>query len=291
MKKQFLTICLLLFVLLQAGYAQDTQHEISFMLGSGLGGLKYTVDKGSNSANFGFQTGVGYTYFINQEFGIVSGLELGLFSSTATLHDGRFTSTHYNSDNDPRGSEPFDYRVSTIGYEEKQKLTVLSIPLMGMYQMPLSDDIRLYARAGLRFSFPLSATNSASAQELAGRGYYASSGGFELPDGENKHGFSVFPNYAAKQDLELKMAYSLCIEAGASYTLRENWKIYGGLFFDYGLNSVRDVNSEASSLLEWNPQGVTAADANSLINVAGEIGPARLLSFGLKLRIAFGVVR
>ncbi len=293
MKKQII-FTWLLFAALNGLQAQDFRHEFGAMLGGGLSGLKYSVANGESSTNFGFQGGLSYTYCINSSFGVVTGVEYGLYNSKASLSNGEFTRTHIEDDlsNDPDpANRSFDYVVSTVGYEETQSVGMLSIPILGQYQADIANDMRFYAQGGVRLGFPLSAKNKASAEEVAGVGDYPAYGGVKwpVPGQGNNQSFVIFPNYSSEQDLSLKMSYSLSVEAGINYMLSADWKIYAGLFMDYGLNSVRDAGGKTPSLLEWKANtNLTTDDVSSLMNVQDEVGEAKFLSFGLRVRIAFG---
>ena len=290
MKKQ---IFFLTFLLLAAtrGQAQDTPHEINLMLGGGLSGLKYSVNEGKNNINFAIQGGLGYTYFINSNFAVVTGLEYGMYNSTGVLND-RTVSTTGLRDEDrtspayPNG-EPFTYNVKTTGYEEKQKIGMLNIPIMGQYRRELVDDIQLYVQAGLRLGFPMSATNSAEAQQLSIKAHYDQSN-VDLPeDGAQYRGLGVYDDWTSdKQDLKLNMAYSICLETGLNYALSTDWKVYGGLYFDYGLNSLVKNKANIETMVPYNPQSSGAPEVNPIMDLK-TTGDAKIISFGMRLRIAF----
>jgi outer membrane protein OmpA-like peptidoglycan-associated protein len=59
-----------------------------------------------------------------------------------------------------------------------------------------------------------------------------------------------------------------------------------GLYIDYGLIALKG-KSDSMPLVTYSPAGVNAVKANSLLNMP-DAGPAKLLAFGLQLRLSLG---
>ena len=153
-----IAICsiLALFSLGQVVAQNQSKHELSVTGGLGLSTLKFDVDKGDRNSKMGGLLGIGYSYFINDNFGINTGLEVTLYSSEGTLNS--FTDSYKAVDSDGE----FIFNTSVSDYKEKQRSAYLNIPLMGQYQLPVMADHKFYIAAGAKFGIPLSGSYKTS---------------------------------------------------------------------------------------------------------------------------------
>jgi hypothetical protein len=287
MKHTFLTVCSLLIMtapitaqnMRRYGNTSESQHELSIY---GLGGyspMVYTLDKdGSASGNMGGGAGLGYTYNISSSFGIVTGVEMTTY--------GAETSFDYIADEytEEMVKQPYRFLYSLKNYEEKQRVTVFSIPIMARYSFPLgSGSTDFYAAGGFKLGFPV----SAKADITPGTATTSIHGILEDVPYTNlpNHGLvtdALLPN--TEKDLELGFSATFTLEAGARFSLTDRIDLYTGLYFDYGLNSIQKTNDR--HLLEYNQSNETVFIHNSVLNT-GLTDKTNLLSVGLKLRVGF----
>jgi OmpA-OmpF porin, OOP family len=255
-------------------------NEISFSAGGGLSGLSYTIKNGSSTLKPGFQAGVGVTHFLNSRWGIATGLELGYYRTRATLAPNTVFSA-YEIDSE---GNAFEYRVKTKGYEEKQKLYALQVPLMLQFQPLSKSRTQLYALGGVKFALPVSSSYQTKADEINATGYYPDVNAeiTDLP----AHGFGTQTNWTNKGDYDFKLSYALAAETGARFRLSSGNYLYAGLFIDYGLNNIKKQEGD-QTLLTYNPTAVNQSQANGVFSLANTTGAVRLLTYGIKLRIAF----
>lgn len=271
-----ITCALLLF-----GFSAGAQsREISFSAGGGLAGLKYDLSNGESKLKPGFHAGIGYAKFFNSRWGLATGLELGYYQSRATLTPNTvFSSYEIDSENNA-----FEFRVKTKGYEEKQNLYALQVPLMLQYQPLSKNNTQLYARGGVKLAIPLSSSYRTKADEINATGYYPDINAeiTDLP----AHGFGTQTNWKSKGDYDFKPSYALAAEAGAKFRLAAGNYLYAGLFMEYGLNNIKKGEGN-QTLLTYHPTAVSQSPSTGVFSLANTTGDVRLMAYGIKLRIAF----
>ncbi|MBO9681074.1 MAG: OmpA family protein [Flavisolibacter sp.] len=270
--------CTLLLFGFSAG-AQDSEFSLS--AGGGLSGLKYDLPNGASKLKPGFQAGIGYTKFYNSRWGLTTGLGLGYYQSRATLTPNTVFSSHsVDSENNA-----FEFRVKTKGYEEKQNLYALQIPVMVQFQSPSKTSTQLYAQGGVKLGIPVSSSYQTKADEINASGYYPDVNAeiTDLP----AHGFGTQTNWSGKGDYDFKLSYSLAAETGARFRLSTGNYLYAGLFIDYGLNNLKKQEGD-QTLLTYHPTAISQSQATGVFSLANTTGDVRLLAYGIKLRIGIG---
>jgi hypothetical protein len=258
------------------------KHELSIYGTGGLSGLNYKLsENGSKSGGAGGGAGLGYTYNINPSWGIVTGVEMSAYSKTASFSS---VSGEYS---EGTGTDLFRFTYSLTGYEEKQNVTVFSIPVMAQYGYPLKEgSMKLYASGGLKLSFPVSAKAAITPGTATTSGYYA----YEDRSYDNlpQHGFLTgvkLPD--VETDIDLGFSAALALEAGLRFTLTESIALYTGLYFDYGLNNIQKTKDQ--HLLDYNDydNNQSTFKYSSVLNTA-LVDKVNLMSIGLKVKVSFG---
>jgi hypothetical protein len=258
------------------------RHELSIY---GLGGysrLSYTLgENGSKSGSMGGGAGLGYTFSINPSFGISTGVEMSVYGSEASFGN---VSGEYEEET---GERQLRFSYSLNNYEEKQSLTLFSVPVMLQYGLPLGigGSMKFYASGGFKFGFPVSATADIMPGTATTLGYFA----HEYITYVNllQHGFvsnATLP--ATKKVIDLGFSAALALETGFRFTLTDKIGLYTGLYFDYGLNSIQKTNNR--HLLEYDRSNETVFKYSSVLNT-GLTDKVNLLSTGLKVRISLNL--
>jgi hypothetical protein len=287
-------------MIIMAATAQEVQndspkpdvkrHELSVY---GLGGyspLLYTLDgNGSKSGSTGGGAGLGYTFNISPSLGITTGVEMMSYSSKASFDniDGNYS--------EGTGTTLFRFTYSLANYSETQNITLLSIPVMAQYSVPLGgSSVKYYASGGLKFGFPVSAkadiaSCKTTAQGLKGYFAYEDIEYTNLP----QHGFGSNTELPkVSKDLDLGFSLALALETGARFTLTDKIALYTGLYFDYGLNNIQKTSDK--HIIEYNASDVSNASntfsfgRHSVLDTAA-VDKINLLSVGLKVRISFNL--
>jgi outer membrane protein OmpA-like peptidoglycan-associated protein len=260
--------------------AKAQKQEFSIAVGGGLQGIQYNLQHGDASLKPGFQLGLGYMRSIHKRWGIRSGLELGLYRSKASLTQNVLNTTHeIDSEN-----SAFEYRVKANGYHEEQKVWAVNIPLMLQFH-PEFNKNGLYAQAGLRLALSVSNKYSTSADQIIATGYYPD---YNLEITELPvHGFGTQNGWKGEGEYDLKPSWSVAAEAGWRFKLSANNHLYAGLYIDYGLNDIKKTEGNGA-LLSYQPNGLAQSQAAGLFTLKEETGNARLMAYGIKLRMGFG---
>jgi OOP family OmpA-OmpF porin len=256
------------------------KQEFSIAVGGGLQGIDYQLKNGDASLKPGFQLGLGYMRNISKRWGLISGLEMGLYRTKASLSSNLpYTTNEIDSEN-----SAFEYRVRATGYREEQKLWALNIPLMLQFH-PAFGKNGLYAQLGVRMGLSVSSEYSTSADQITATGYYPDYNieVTELP----AHGFGAQQSWKGEGEYDLKPSWSAAAEAGWRFKLSANNHLYAGLYIDYGLNDIKKTEGNGA-LLRYQPDGLAKSQAAGLFTLKEEAGKARLLAYGIKLRIGFG---
>ena len=256
------------------------KHELSVSLGGGLSTLLYSPFTGDSKLGFGGNFGVGYAYFLNPNWGVRTGLELGLYNSrfNADNIDYSYTAADFNNT-----SFLFESKVS--GYEEKNRAMMLQIPVMAQYQTGV-----FYGAAGLKIGIPLGGKFDA-------KGNFVNSG---LYDYENYPyvddpalGFRTYNGYSTNGDFSFKAAFLAAAEAGVKMKVSGTMTLYIGAYVDYGLNNIHKKSNK--HFVHYNSEFGTDKkhfDVNSVAHAnfgnSAFLDVIHPLSAGIRLRLAFG---
>lgn len=269
---------------------EQSKHEVSVWGAGGLSTLK--VDTKADTKNgIGGSFGVGYNYFITDQWSIGSGLELSFYNSKATINS---ISDRYNSND---GEYDFEFRTTVSDYEEKQNTMYLNIPLIAQFQMPVMGENQFYASGGFKFGIPVSKKYKVASATMKNSGYYPIWNDKEelILDTQEFMGFGTFKRDNVKGDLDLKVACFVSLEAGMKWKIGETTALYTGAYFDYGLN---DINKDANKrLVEYNKVNPEEFVNNSVLSsqytvngktekITDKVIP---MAIGLKVRFAFGM--
>ena len=271
-----LGICFIIF-----GLTISKAQEFSVTANSGIQGLDYKVFDGDNQLKTGGKVGVGYTYFIKQNWGILTGLELGFYKNKSSLLDKIYTSNQIDSEGDT-----FEYRLKTKGYKEDSHFYALNIPLMLQYRT--SGNTQFYINGGVRLFFPFGQKTKVNVDEVKMSGYYADYN-IEIENVPN-HGFGTLTNWKSNSETKLKTTFALSTEAGISFRLSDKMRLYTGMYVDYGLNDMQKKRKLSTDipLIDYNAESIEAYKLNGIIKTSNSIEESKLLAYGVQVRLGFG---
>ena len=267
-------------------HAQD-RHEFSVHGGGGLSSLKYAASAGERKNGFGEQAGLGYRFFFSPQWGLGTGAEIAQYKSV------------FNSDNigtryttiDGAG-DPFEFRSTVSGYEEKQKALFLQIPLTLQYQT--GETHKFYFAAGGKIGFPLSGKYESLSADVRNSGFYSEEN-YEYTTQEFM-GFGTFPCKNYDGSLNFKTAFYASAEAGVKWKFKDGLSLYTGAYIDYGLNDIAKESGTARQFVAYNSESPRDFTVNSALN--SQYAPngipqafankIKLVAFGVKFSLAFG---
>jgi len=255
-------------------------QEFSITLNGGFQGLDYKIKEGDNKIQFGGKAGLGYTYFFNKNWGIVTGAEFGFYKNSSTLKDKIYTTNQVDSDTDG-----FEYRNKTVNYKEITKFNTINIPLMVQYHT--NGKAQFFINGGGRVFFPFAYKINSTADQLDMTGYYADLN-IEL-DQMPRHGFSNLTNWTNNNKNSLKTAFALSAETGVSFKITDAVRLYTGLYIDYGLNDIQKKNNTIleNPIVNYDSEGTMNIKPNGMLKADGFVDNAKLLAYGFQIKIGF----
>jgi len=267
MKKIFLTIIATLTVMViysqeNAGAApkQQNRHEIYLGGGGGISTLNYNPTIGKRCNELGWLAGLGYTYYLNYNWGISIGAEYQQLKGSWSLS--------------PNSVDNFldEYLVSSPNFtslqvyprtkiKEQQKLTYINIPVLARYKFNFWTKHRLEVAAGLKVGIPLGDIDYTSSGELETTGYDAITRDnyVDLP----KYGFSKYTS--ANGSFADKLNFIGVLEAGIKWQLGRKWGLYTGLFADFGINDILKRDNDNLNYLQYNYQNPSQPTINTIL--------------------------
>jgi OOP family OmpA-OmpF porin len=261
---------------------QTDAQGLSVELDGGLQGIHYGLSRGSVKLLPGGSLGLLYTFPLTGPFDLITGITGGIYRTQASLPNGTVF-TNYQVDDE---GSAFQYKMKAEGYKETERFIAAGIPLLLQYH-GTSEETQWYFNAGGKVVFPSAASTQISAQQLTLSGYYPdyNINLSNLP----QHGFGILNNWKASASTILRPAVALTAATGFSFGLSHGMRLSIGLYIDYGLIALKG-KSDSMPLVTYSPAGVSSVKANSLLNMP-DAGPAKLLSFGLQLRLSLGPPR
>ena len=227
------------------------------------------TDGGTKSGKLGFGAGLGYHHPFNETWGFATGLDFTSFGSTLKFDKINYSYQAF----DAVENTDFLFKVETTKVEEKSTSLLLSLPLLARYTLwlgPPQGDLpahqidrnrnSLLFSGGLRFGFPISRNYTLKADNLETSGFYS----FENQEYVNIPGvFFNQPLESRKGTYDANMHVQLVLEA--AYRLKN--RLSFGVYFNYGLNNVQDINDQRPVAFHFN-NNQQPLSTNSLLNTA-----------------------
>jgi outer membrane protein OmpA-like peptidoglycan-associated protein len=319
MKKIIFTIAILIcsFHL----FGQEKGSYITLSGGLGPTGFQYKpteINEGgySDQKARGHAT-LGYSYFFTKKIGISTGVGISYYS-TIGGYDKKLTNEDYyqfeNIQTDDYNGDYYYLRVRLGNWEEQQKLLMIEIPLMIMFQHKFGKYQRhgIYLGLGAKFQIPVKYTYSVIDGEKADdyrlnvSGYYPEYSGsnagttldFGAPENDAHfpvdHGFGSINNpnekldWAGKMNVRFNVAGT--VEAGFLFGLGRRVDLNIGAYLDYGFMNIK--KGESKNLIEAPSQYQPDANGNigygitynGLVN-SKQVDRVNTISYGGKIGI------
>ncbi|WP_167498113.1 outer membrane beta-barrel protein [Flavobacterium resistens] len=271
-------IAIAIFLLCSSIKAQ----EISINLSGGPSGILYESSEGNGNLKTGGGLGIGYTYFLNNHWGINTGIDVFYNQNAFKLKEGT-TINSYEVDDQMTA---FEYRVSPKNYQEKQHFVSLAIPVLLQYRTAMSSQSQWYLGFGGKVLFPGKQTIKASADELQLSGYYPDMD--LLVENLPSHGFGKVNNWQDNTSADLKTSLLVSLETGLTFKLKENLQLYTGIFADYGFSDLAK-NTENTNIVLYDPNGIENTQANGISGNKTLVQKSNYFSAGLQVKLGFSL--
>lgn len=242
---------------------------------SGIANLESDVEGTLSESRLGGAIKLGYIHKISSHFGIGTGVELAQYQQEVTLSN---TPTLTNFEVDLTTSA-FVYKVTALGYKEKQTLQAVQVPLFLQYKKRIKRGVEFNFRAGTKWFLPVNYKINAQANSVNGEGYYPD---FDLNIANlPEYGFGVQNNYVATGSYQTKAIWMSMFELNFTFDVNAKNSLYVGLVLENSYNSI--INQEKKeSFIGYNPTSVTDRKANGLYSIDAN-AKVKPFAFGLTL--------
>ena len=274
-RKMILNILFIVSILQTTTLLAQPQLEYSINAGGGLSTINYKLSPaGKRSGGFGGDFGAGVTYFVDSQWGIHSGLGIGFYGAKTKLDCEAVTPNLTDEE-----SKRFDMHTTLAGYSEKQKAMYLNIPVMAQFR--LTPDEGFYAMGGFKIGIPLTGKYSSKSARLTNKGYYPDLGNYATV--QKFAGYGIFEGKNFDDKIKMGLSIMLALETGWKWQLNDQFSLYSGSYFDFGLNNVvKDKNLPLINYSSADPSGFIANSALSTFTKK-----AGIMAVGVKLRLAY----
>ncbi len=257
-------------------------QEFSIYASGGLQGKKYTPKQGNLKSLLRGNIGVGYTYYINDNWGILSGLEMGLYANKLSLDNYNYS--NYIVD---KLSSTFEYRLKADTYHENSSFMSLNVPLMVQYRT--NGKMPFYVNVGAKLFLPMKEATENKATNIIKSGYYPD---FNLLlDNDPINGFGTIEKLATESTNKLEKSVALSTEIGTFFTVGKNSKLYTGFYLDYGITPIQKKETANSNINEpistYDGTGLDNSKLNPAFGSFSKEKSTNVLAFGVQLRYAF----
>jgi hypothetical protein len=244
-------------------------------------GLNYKLKDGTSSNMYTIGFAGNLTFNVNQNIGIVSGLEIASYSGKAS---GNFEDSYLAVD---AAGYDFTFKYILKDYSEQQKLTLLSVPLMVKFSTNSFSDVHVkyFAACGFKIGIPVSGGATVRPESLTTTAHFH----------EENIVYRDFPEqglvsnfHAPKQQskIDFRMGVALALETGLTFMSNENINAGASVYCDIGLNSL--LKSDNRHMVEYQRLNPGQLRFNSIMKT-GKVNSVELFSLGLKLSVNFNL--
>jgi hypothetical protein len=265
------------------------RHEVGIFGGGGMSVLNYSLNMGGSKTDgasgiSGF-FGIAYTWNINHQFGITTGLEMISYGAKTTYEsitsDPKDPNNTYNA-----GDDVFEmlFQYTMENYVEEQTAAFFSIPVMLQYSVPLSGTKKFYMSGGLKFGLPINAKATIFPGTVTTSGYYSFQN--QTYTELDRYGFINAKSLASTtKDIDVSVLLTASLETGMRFYLTDKILLYTGAYLDYGLNDIRSTKDKG--LLNYQVQIPSELKHASVLNTS-HVNKVKTLGVGLKVKVSFG---
>ncbi|MBP5420270.1 MAG: OmpA family protein [Bacteroidales bacterium] len=264
----------------------DSSNDNNFVgvnLGGGLNTLTYDAANADRKAGGGIETGLFYGYFFNDKYGLGVGLQYSSVSASAIYNYTESTAGLIHPSNP---NQRYTLSTKYNDWKERQRMSILSIPVEFLYRRPINDKWSFVGGAGLSLDMHVGGSYKAKEGNYTLSGTFPSLGTYVVSD-VPEHGFTTFDGtYDAKIDNRTKVGSSFILDAGARTELKAHWGLYMGLYFGVGFTNLID-ESKTTPVVVINESNPTKADYRGTFD-SRETDKAHMVRFGVKVAVDFG---
>lgn len=265
-----------------SAFAMNAQQSgsnqyVGFNIGTGLGTMNFSPQKGEHGSGMGFNVGFSYTYFFTEQYGLRVGMGYTMSNATSLYDFTEITPGLSHADNP---NVVYDLYTRFNGWKEHQTLGFFSIPIEFCWRMPVYDDWSFILGVGAIVDVNIHGKYSVNEGSFSTEGYFPVIG--HLVANQPEHGFVTSDADFTSDIPSLAPCFSLIAETGVQMPLNDYLGLYVGLFGSYGLNNLAPENG--NPLLCINPENATQLDYYGTL-ASNEISSLHALHLGIKIGI------
>ena len=248
--------------------AQKPSNEFQIYGGAGI---PLSFPKGTSAKGFGVDLGIGFTAFVSQQIGIHFGVDYGLNNVEINVDNLKTVTLGLRDDN----GYLFDKHTTLSNYNESQKTTFFSVPIMLQFQPNTQG---FYAMSGAKLLFQYKTTYESNVAILNNVGYY--------PEFDNWAttqlfaGFGTFDGNNTDGNFDIGLSTILALEIGMKWQIGRNMFLYTGAFVDYSLSDPLKEHRKPVS-------DFTTPESLQNLTLLQYADNVNSVFVGLKLRLAF----
>jgi hypothetical protein len=276
-------LIIVLFTLGQNIYAQGTDMGLERKPGAFVGlsagavksgiinesTLKVEEDASSGKMTFSGSFDVGYKF--SKSFGVKTGIGYCTYDVKLSLDSYQNSLNTNDSEN-----ETYELRVNASSISETQSLKTMNVPVILIFNIPLSHVVSIFAEPGFSLVFPLN--NSFTSSGLYNyQGYYAEYN--VLLENLPNHGFSTNKTISSSDNLEIRHFWTdFTVSTGLSFTIKPTLHIAAGFYYSRSISNISDYEPAAEYQLSSIPGYV-----NSLMGGSEKVS-TKALGFNVTFR-------
>ncbi|MHC5202777.1 outer membrane beta-barrel protein [Myroides sp. LJL119] len=248
--------------------------EVYFLWGPNLtSGLSHGF---KNKAGSSFGIGANYSWEIDYDWKIISGLEFGLSHS-------KLQSKNYVGQNDYQDieQEEFVFNYSSDLVKEKWTSSYLAIPILVEYQV--FEPGVLFIRTGFKLGYNLSNKVKVTASNLNTSGYFPQ---YDTTFTEPLFaGFGDFGTISQTKHADKDFRFSYVLEVGSTLVIGNYTDLGIMLFWDLGLTNQGFSKADKKDVVSYQAQVNNAIELNSIYQVTNK--KFKNSTIGIKIAYSF----
>ncbi|GHT25609.1 hypothetical protein FACS189430_12240 [Bacteroidia bacterium] len=268
-----------------------TSHEVYVTGYGGISTLSYSLLSADRKLGFGGGGGIAYHQYFNSRWSASIGLGYNVLNTRVRANT---LSGSYPAISKPFADSedvPFDFRYLIQNYEEKQRVNLLTVPVMGYYHFGWEQ--QYYAGLGFTVGVPVHSTYRSHSDKITTQGYFPTQN-LLIDEPVPRAGLDDYERSGGTSALPMKTAFMLSAEIGERWDF-QHITLYAGIYFDYGVNNL-SKGGNAVNHIPYYAAGLPSGenyDINSLLAAANESGTAysgkvHPMETGVRVKIAFG---
>ena len=248
---------------------QQVSHEAYVTAYGGISTLSYSLLSADRKLGFGGGGGIAYHPYFTPTWSASIGVGYNVLNTRVSANT---LSGNYPAISTPFSSGepvPFDFRYFILNYEEKQRVNMVTIPVMAYYHFGWEQ--QYYAGLGFTVGVPVKSSYTAQSDKITTQGYFPSLN-LLIDEPVLRAGLGDYDGSGGAGNLPLKTAFLLSAEVGERWNF-QHFTLYAGLYFDYGVNNMSKGGS--ANHIPYYAAGIPAGedyDFSSLLAVADEKG-------------------